>query len=129
MPTKRVRATHWINRKPAANLHHATRYAERINLPLNTFVTINLSKIDVEANQSSEAFQKIVGERFAPWLRRTAIKSKSVPPTYFWSLEAANENNAVHWVVHIPSTIKAHFQAAVRRWVKKLLVMSRMPKP
>lgn len=37
------RVTHHINRHPAVNIHHATRYSERIGLPLNLFVTINFT--------------------------------------------------------------------------------------
>ena len=120
VPDIQKRTTQWINRKPAANLHHATRYAERINLPLNTFVTINLTELGIDTTSSSEAFQKVIGERFAPWLRRTADNITSVPPTYVWTLEAANENHAVHWVVHIPKNIERHFRQALERWVAEL---------
>ena len=120
VPKVQKRRTQWINRKPAANLHHATRYAERINLPLNMFVTINFSQIGIDPESSSEVFQKVVGQRFAPWLRRTADNAQSVPPTYVWTLEAANENQAVHWVVHIPNKIERHFRQALHRWVAEL---------
>jgi hypothetical protein len=114
------RSTYWINRKPAANLHHATRFASRINVPLNTMVTINFSQLGICSKEVSAVFQKIISQRFSPWLRRNPQTVTTIPPTYVWTLEAANKQDAVHWVLHVPPTMSGEFTTAIKSWVREI---------
>jgi hypothetical protein len=107
-----------IGRKPAANLHHATRLAERIGYPLNQFVTINYSKTPCDANDTSACFRQLLASWFARWLRRHPKNQKACPPTYVWAFEAAGGQLAVHWLVHIPRGFIREFWRMLPQWVE-----------
>ena len=114
------RVTHFIRRYPAVNIHHATRYAERIGLPLNRFVTINFGLTACVPERVSSAFRKLLTERFAPWLRRSAGLKDALPPTYVWTIEAAGGQIALHWLVHVPQQIRSAFDRRLNGWVATL---------
>jgi hypothetical protein len=108
-----------INRVPAVNVHHATRYAESLELPLNTFVTINFSEL-LAADKASQLFRKLLNQRFAPWLRRSAPIKSAPLPTYVWALENANATTAAHWLVHVPDNVKRAFSRKLADWVESV---------
>jgi hypothetical protein len=112
------RVSHFINRRPAVNIHHATRYAERIGVPLNRFVTINFTSGGCSAELAAQMLQKMISQRFAPWLRRTA--KVRIPLSYVWTLEAAGNQMAAHLLVHMPSPLMKEFDARLREWLKGL---------
>lgn len=115
------RTSHHINRHPAVNIHHATRHSERIGLPLNRMVTINFSLIDCKSDDAGPLFRRMLAERFAPWLRRTARTASTIPPTYVWSMEGANNQAAVHWLVHVPAGHLRAFEQKLTEWLTGLL--------
>lgn len=112
-----ARTSHHINRLPAVNIHHATRFAERIGRPLNQSVTINLSQMGCSHAAASGLFRRILANRFAPWLRRAAPNIDGVAPTYVWTLEAAGGQDAVHWLVHIPKPLMGVFREKLLEWI------------
>lgn len=114
------RATNFIRRYPAVNIHHATRYAERIGLPLNRFVTINFDLTECAPGRASHSFRKLLTQRFAPWLRRSASIKEQVPPTYVWTIEAAGGQTALHWLVHLPQQIHGAFDHRLSDWMAAL---------
>jgi hypothetical protein len=110
-----ARVSHFIKRRPAVNFHHATRYADKIGLPLNRIITINFSALGCPPDLVSKFLQMMISQRFAPWLRRTsAIK---VPLTYVWCIEGAGQQMAAHLLVHIPVPIIREFEARLRQWL------------
>jgi hypothetical protein len=109
------RASHFINRRPAVNIHHATKYADKIGVPLNRFITINFTLADCPRELAARLLQKMISQRFAPWLRRTA--SVKIPLTYVWTLEAAGGQMAAHLLVHIPKPLMTEFEARLRQWL------------
>ncbi len=115
------RLTHHINRRPAVNIHHATRMSLRVGLPLNKMVTINLGLAGFEPNEAGHAFRKLLTQRFAPWLRRAAPNIRNVPPTYVWTMEAAGGQLAVHWLVHVPTGLQRAFRRKVAEWLHSLV--------
>lgn len=115
------RVTHYINRRPAVNIHHATRFSERIGTPLNHFVTINFTCAGCDPEQAVALLRKMISQRFAPWLRRTAQTTVEIAPTYVWCMEAAGEQHAAHILVHIPDDLQKTFESHVERWLKGLL--------
>lgn len=115
------RVSHHINRHPAVNLHHATRYCERIGLPLNRFVTVNFTAAGCDSAHASRVLQRLLAQRFAPWLRRSKANVSDVPPTYVWTLEAAGGQTAAHWLVHMPSRLARAFERKVPEWLFGLL--------
>jgi hypothetical protein len=114
----RYRQSVQIGRKPAANLHHATRLAERVGYPLNQFVTINYSKTTARPEEASAHFRVLLASWFARWLRRHPKNRKACPPTYVWAFEAAGSQIAVHWLVHIPRGLIREFWRMVPLWVE-----------
>jgi hypothetical protein len=111
------RVTHHINRRPAVNLHHATRMSLRIGFPLNRMVTINFTKTACKQDRAGHHFRKLLTQRFAPWLRRTASKKSVVPPTYVWTIEAAGKQIAAHWLVHVPTGLSRSFERKLTDWL------------
>lgn len=114
------RLTRHISRIPAVNLHHATRMSVRIGLPLNRMVTINFGHAGCKDDRAGHAFRKLLAERFAPWLRRTAAKRATVPPTYVWAIEAAGNQTAAHWLVHVPPALTRAFERKLDDWLESL---------
>ena len=113
--------SHFIKRRPAVNFHHATRYSKAIGLPLNRFVTINFALTTCGSHRASHAFRKLLTQRFAPWLRRSGEASRSIPPTYVWALECGGGQTAVHWLVHIPKSMRSSFDRRLTEWLSSLL--------
>lgn len=118
MNNSRNRQSLQIGRKPAANLHHATRFAERIGQPLNQFITINYTKTACRPEDASARFRLLLASWFARWLRRHPRNRKACQPTYVWVLEAAGGQTAVHWLVHIPRGLIREFWSMVPQWVQ-----------
>lgn len=107
-----------IGRKPAANIHHATRVAERLGYPLNQFVTINYTKTSCTADDATAVFRTLLASWFARWLRRHPENKQATAPTYVYAFEAAGGQIAVHWLVHIPSCLVHDFQRLLPEWVQ-----------
>jgi hypothetical protein len=116
-----TRISHFIKRYPAVNIHHAVRYSERIGLALNRFVTINFSHTVCQPDRASSEFRRLLTQRFAPWLRRSAEVKASVPPTYVWAIESAGDQTAVHWLVYIPHGAYRAFDRRLSEWMSSLL--------
>lgn len=113
------RSSRHINRTPAVNIHHATRCAERCGIPLNVFITINFTDVGADEG-ASLAFRKLLNQRFAPWLRRTAPLGKLLAPTYVWSLENTRKTTAAHWLVHLPVEVRGAFSKKLQLWVEDI---------
>lgn len=111
------RQSHAIQRVPGVNIHHATRYATRIGLPLDNFITINMTQAGWTGEEASAAFRKVLAERFSPWLRRNPENDNEPTPTYVWALEGAGGQHAIHWIVHIPAKLKKGLKAKLERWL------------
>lgn len=113
------RPTRHINRVPAVNIHHATRFAQRRDLPLNTFVTVNFSELDA-GSTASKMLRKLLAQRFAPWLRRSVPIRSRPEPTYVWTLENTSATVAAHLLVHIPKGVSKVFRAKLLDWLEGL---------
>lgn len=113
------RTTRHINRVPAVNIHHATRYAQRRDLPLNTFVTVNFSELGAGPG-ASRMLRKLLAQRFAPWLRRSAPINYRPEPTYVWTLENTSATVAAHLLVHIPKGASKVFRTKLAEWLEGL---------
>jgi hypothetical protein len=116
------RVSHFIRRKPAANLYHAIRIAKAIGLPLNVFVTVNLSELGIPPEEASKRFRFLLSNRFGPWVTRAPRHSqvRTCQSTYVWVLEAAGGVMAVHWVAHVPEERLADFQSRLPDWVESV---------
>jgi hypothetical protein len=111
------RRTTYINRKPASNLWHAFTAAERIGLPFNTFVTLNLTALPPD--DVSQTFRRLLERHFAPWYRRGTHSGPSTY-AYAWVIEAAGGQRAVHWALHVPPARSTDFREQLTRWLQRL---------
>lgn len=107
-----------IGRKPAANVHHAFRFANTIGCPLNYFVTINFALTPCPAQRTSAAFRRLLCSWFARWLRRHPKNKAKCPPTYAYAVETANGQTHVHWAVHIPRGFVREFRRILPQWIE-----------
>ncbi|WP_156648450.1 hypothetical protein [Methylobacterium sp. Leaf108] len=120
------RITRHIRRKPASNLHHAIRVADALKLPLNTFVTINISMTDCPVEQASFALARLRNNYFSHWARRptkaiVASGSEAFNPAFVWVLEAAGGVTAAHWLLHVPEGRREDFETRLVMWVEKAI--------
>lgn len=115
-----ARVSNHINRHPAVNIHHATRMAKRQGTPLNWAVTINFGVAGIDPAVASQLFQRLLAQRFAPWLRRSASNDNNLPPTYVWTLEAPNGPVNGHWLLHLPDRLFGQFERRLSRWFEGL---------
>jgi hypothetical protein len=113
------RSSGHINRVPAVNIHHATRFAQSAGLPLNTMVTVNITELGADT-AAGRLFRKMLSQRFAPWLRRSSALRGQPAPTYVWALENTAATTAVHWLVHIPKGAMRTFSAKLAAWFEGL---------
>jgi hypothetical protein len=116
----RARRSLHINRCPAVNIHHARRYAAALGVPLNWMVTVNFGLAGIDQGAASLALQKLLAQRFAPWLRRSAANDNGLKPTYVWSLEAPHGSVSAHLLLHLPSHLVRGFQDRLRFWLEGL---------
>jgi hypothetical protein len=82
-------------------------------------VTVNFTELDASV-QASMLFRRLLAQRFAPWLRRSASTRAKLAPTYIWTLENVAAATAAHWLVHIPKGIRRAFATKLEAWVESL---------
>jgi hypothetical protein len=83
-------------------------------------VTINLGLLGCEPDEAGLRFRTLLAQRFAPWLRRTGSNLKGIGPTYVWTMEAAGNQTAAHWLVHIPAPMTKAFHAKLDEWLASI---------
>lgn len=115
-----MRTSSHINRKPAANIHHAVRIADHLGIPLNRWVTINFSLTESAGRDASFQFARLRKDYFGKWVTRPAVGSafSPVPPTFVWAFEHGGGHLAVHWLVHVPPGRFTEFGLRLSSWVE-----------
>ncbi len=114
------RRSRYINRHPAVNLHHARRYSEREGIPFNWAITINFGLAGVPPEAASHLLQRLLAQRFAPWLRRSSANDNHLRPTYAWSLEAPYGVVSAHLMIHLPPKLVSAFRTRLIPWLGAL---------
>jgi hypothetical protein len=115
-----VRRTQHIGWRQARNFLEAIRYAG-INLveldrPLNTFATINFGHIVCSPEVVSALFEKLRDNHFVRWLRY----GTSDLSYYVWVIENSGGNTHVHWVLHLPKSLRAAFDTKLAEWLARV---------
>ena len=114
------RHTRQIDQRQARNLMEAIRYADthlmELGRPLNTFATVNFDHIDCPSECVSAKFEKLRDNHFVRWLRYKAAG----PPYYVWVLENQPGNTHVHWIVHIPKSLRTSFDRKLPEWMARV---------
>ncbi|TXJ07803.1 MAG: hypothetical protein E6Q29_09655 [Alicycliphilus sp.] len=113
-----VRLSHHIRRQQATNIKPAIRLAEKRETPLNHFVTINFTHLECDEATVSDVFAAI-RERFGRWLRGGSAKEKRRAAAFVWVIENGGGHLAAHWLVHVPDSRRADFEARLLGWVSK----------
>jgi hypothetical protein len=118
LPVRSVpRQTHCIAWRQVRNFMGAIHYADTrltaLARPLNTFVTLNFDHIDCPPERVSARFEKLRDNHFVPWLRYR----RAVPAHYVWVLENQGGDTHVHWVVHVPPSLREAFRTKVPEWL------------
>lgn len=116
----RARRSSSINRYPAVNIHHARRCSEEWGIPFNVHVSIHLSQCGFPVESASAVLQKLISQRFSPWLRRVASNDNKLAPTYVWALEAPHGRVGAHWLVHLPAKLLPLFERKLPGWIQSL---------
>jgi hypothetical protein len=113
------RRTRHIARQ-AQNVREAIHYADKrlvdIGRPLNTFATINFGHIACAPEVVSAIFEKLSDNHFVRWLRY----GTSDLSYYVWVIENAGRNTHVHWVLHIPKSLRAAFEIKLAEWLARV---------
>jgi len=114
------RRTRHIGWRQARNLREAIYYADKrlveVRRPLNTFVTINFGHTACSPAVVSAAFEKLRDNHFVRWLRY----GTSDLPYYVWVIENAGGNTHVHWVLHLPKSLRASFDTKLSEWLARV---------
>lgn len=115
------RATRYIRRKPASNLYHAIRIAERLGHTFSHFVTINFTLIECPDDEVSQAFRWLRA-RWADWMRRPSRRGQHQPckPADAWTIEAKGGVLAAHWLIHLPEGRIEDCKARLDVWISQL---------
>lgn len=87
------RVSREIGFKGTQTLYYAQQQANRIDLPLNTLITINFSHTTIPAWEAVSAFGRWRTNHFNKWARRPQKgKGKPVEPTYAYWFENKRES-------------------------------------
>lgn len=127
------RESHEVGFKAAQTLYYVERHAERIGLPLNISITLNLSLLGIGPEEATAVFGKLRKQRFSPWIRRTAKRksARPTPATYSYGFENVRDGKAisrltdpqnvhVHWAVHVPPAYAHAFKGKLHDWVTEI---------
>jgi len=100
--------SHAIQRALVAELIDATSFAEWCDFPLNRFVSIDLSGLEMRPQKFISSFLKRVGD----WLRMNAS-----PVAYVWVLENPPRGHInCHILIHVPESLMRRFRLRQRHW-------------
>lgn len=120
-----------IGYKGAQTLYYAHQQAEKIDLGLNTFVTINFALTNIAPWEAVSAFGRLRMNHFNKWIKRPQ-KGKGQPcdPTYYYYFENERDDIAyeeigeglphnvhVHWYLHVPPPRAHNFDGLVYEWL------------
>lgn len=125
-----------VGPKAAQTLYYAEEQADRIGLPINISITLNMALLGVTPQTAAEVFQKLRNQRFSPWVRRD--KRQGCIPTYTYGFENSRDdvpftdphgphNIHVHWAVHVPHRRHVAFEGELHRWIDEIAGSKKWP--
>lgn len=112
-----------IDHRQVRNILRAVTFAERQGRPLNLFVTLSLGHSACSVDRASSVFERLRDNHFTKWLRDMAHRKHEprwLPPLYVWSIENKPGFPNVHWLVHVPATLRADFERKLCVWLTRL---------
>jgi hypothetical protein len=122
-----MRQSEFLDKRQYDQLGHSVRFAAEINLPLNTFVTIQFGATACEPENVGPAFRRLIRNRFTPWLRPTAAYPiDHRPAAWVYWLENVHEHDHhphgthVHWLAHLPPGRRKTFERKLPEWVQSV---------
>lgn len=129
-----MKTTAYIGKKGAQTLYYAAKVSKYIRLPLNYFITINFSEIDIPALQINIVFLKIK-RQLTRWLLSLFKHKEAIEPTFAWVFENCisgqgydvideQHNIHVHLAIHIPEGYENDIVAKVKLLLEKMTVIN-----
>jgi hypothetical protein len=121
LPVRSVpRQSHCIAWRQVRNflgaIHCADTRLTALGRSLNTFVTLNFDYVDCPPEEVSAQFEKLRDNHFVPWLRYR----RSMPAHYLWAIENQGGDTHVHWVVHVPPSLREAFGTKLPEWLGRV---------
>ena len=120
-----MRQSEFIEKRQYDQLGHSIRFAAEIELPLNTFTTIQFGATACEPENVGPSFRRLVRQRFNPWLRPTlAYPVDHRPAAWVYWLENVHEHDHhphgthVHWLLHVPPGRRPVYEAKLPGWLQ-----------
>ena len=132
MPPRRSRR---IGYKGAQTLYYAIgEQAERIELPLTQYITINFTLAGIKPEIAVDVFRALRSNHFAKWARRPGRNNgKPFQPAFAYYFENERDGTAftetgtdkphnvhVHWLVHVPSQRLFDLAGRLHSWLDAL---------
>jgi hypothetical protein len=123
-----------LGHKATQTLYYAIEQAERINLPLNAYTTLNFALTTIPAHSAVQAFGKLRANYYNKWARRPRRGQRpAYEPTYAYVFENTIDGKActalepdgshnvhVHWLVHVPAKRRHDFDGLVYGWLDRV---------
>lgn len=120
-----MRQSKYVPHRAAANLTRAVTFAQKIGRPLDTLVSINYGLTFTNEEDMTAAFRRLLKSFFGKWFvrhpmhRRSRRGAADRALTYVWVAEGRAGHHGIHWLVYIPSDMKAAFARELPRWLEK----------
>lgn len=117
-----LRSSEYLDRKAISAIKQAPRTATALRRPLNVFVTISITQTMCPKEEISARFRLLRDRNFYRWATYTpkgAQESRNGPPTFAWVIEAPNDGDDIHWLLHVKPERLAEFSRLLPVWVEK----------
>lgn len=113
--------TRSIGPKQAARTFHAVRFANDNGLALNLLVTVDFTTLGIDAEEACRFFQQLWA-RVGRWWAYRRQKDANLGPLACYAVHEHPDGGPrhVHWVLHVPPSYRAAFEAAVIKRAEKL---------
>ncbi|MGA0607899.1 hypothetical protein ACO2Q0_18060 [Phenylobacterium sp. VNQ135] len=113
-------ATAFIGRRAAENVLHAIRYAGEVGRPINAHVTINFATLGIGDDAAGAVFRDLQA-RLSRWWRYERAKGRDLGPLLGVHSHANPAGSRhVHWMTHLPASIRGEFEAKTARMLRKI---------
>ncbi len=107
--------------KPATNAFHAVRFANEEGRGLDLFVTINLSKLGVAADDGCAFISKLRVKMNGAWKYQRDMKGAPLGPfDGLGSHENPDGKRHVHWMVRVPVSARPWFEVTLTKFLRKM---------
>lgn len=115
-----MRTSEFLGRKAIAAIKQAPRTAAALNRPLNMFVTLSVTQTKCPKEEISQRFALLRDRNFYRWstyVPKGSSQPRNGAPTFAWVIEAPNDGDDVHWLLHVRPERFEEFEKKLPKWV------------